>query len=144
MTTQPFPRRDGRIWYIGMAGGCSKPSSGYTFTRIQEQCRQIAGAVQTGTLDHFRETAAPPRTRFFDTVFLQALHDDPAAFPGYFHQLFTRVPPDTLTAFLSETSTWTGDFTLLRSLPLRPFLTAALRAVPLLLGRRLPQSSGIG
>ncbi len=133
MTTQPFPKRDGRVFFIGTAGGCSKPSSGYTFTRIQEQCRQIADAVQAGTLESFQETPPSSRYRFFDAVFLQALRDDPAAFPGYFHRLFTRVPPDTLTAFLSETSTWTGDLQIIRALPLRPFLTAALRAAPLLL-----------
>ncbi len=136
MTTQPFPKRDKRIFFIGTAGGCSKPSSGYTFTRIQEQCRQIAGAVQAGTLERFRETPPSSRYRFFDAVFLQALRDAPAAFPGYFHRLFTRVPPDALTAFLSETSTWTGDLQIIRALPLRPFLAAALRAAPLLLPPR--------
>lgn len=136
MTTQPFPKREGRIFFIGTAGGCSKPSSGYTFTRIQEQCRQIADAVLAGTLESFQETPPSRRFRFFDTVFLQALRDDPAAFPGYFHRLFSRVPPDTLTAFLSETSTWTGDLQIIRALPLKPFLTAALRAAPLLLPPR--------
>lgn len=149
MTTQPFPKRDGRIFFIGTAGGCSKPSSGYTFTRIQEQCRQVAGAVQAGTLESFCEKPPSSRCRFFDVVFLQALRDNPAAFPGYFHRLFTRVPPDTLTAFLSETSTWTGDLQIIRALPLRPFLTAALRAAPLLLpprpaGQRPPRLSAPG
>ena len=132
MTTQPFPKRDGRVFYIGTAGGCAKPSSGYTFTRIQAQCRQIADAVQAGTLETFQESS-PGRFRFFDTVFLQALHDHPEAFPDYFSRLFSRVPPDTLTAFLSETSLWPSDFHILRALPLRPFLTAALRAAPLLM-----------
>jgi lycopene beta-cyclase len=136
MTPQPFPKRDGRVFLIGTAGGCSKPSSGYTFTRIQEQCRQLADAVQSGTLDAFREKPSSWRYRFFDTVFLQALQDRPEAFPGYFHRLFSRVPPDGLTAFLSETSTWASDFQVLRSLPLRPFLAAALRAAPLLVRQR--------
>ena len=132
MTTQTFPKRDGRVFFIGTAGGCSKPSSGYTFARIQEQSRQIADAAAAGTLDHFREKAASARYRFFDTVFLQALSDGPEAFPGYFHRLFTHVSPEALTAFLSESSTWPRDLQILRSLPLRPFLTAAFRAGPLL------------
>jgi lycopene beta-cyclase len=136
MTTQPFPKRDGRVFLIGTAGGCSKPSSGYTFTRIQEQCRQLADAAQSGALDFFQEKHSSWRYRFFDTVFLQALSDNPAAFPGYFHRLFTHVQPDALTAFLSETSTWPSDFQVLRSLPLRPFLTAALRAAPLMVRQR--------
>lgn len=131
MTTQPFPQRDGRIFFIGTAGGCSKPSSGYTFARIQQQCRQIADAAQVGALDRFQAAVSPRRYRFFDTVFLQAMQDDPEAFPGYFYRLFSKVPPDTLTAFLTETGTWRSDFHILRSLPLRPFLTAALRAAPI-------------
>ena len=141
MTTAPFPKRDGRVFFIGTTGGCSKPSSGYTFARIQEQCRQIADAVQAGTLDSFRETRPSRRFRFFDTVFLQALWDNPGAFPGYFHRLFSRVPPEALTAFLSETSSWPSDLQIIRALPIRPFLTAARRATPLLLSRPSERSA---
>ena len=129
MTTQPFPKRDGRLFFIGTAGGCTKPSSGYTFQRIQEQCRQIAEAAAGGTLDRFRERLAPARYRFFDSVFLQVLHDDPGNFPDYFYRLFTRVSPEALTAFLSETSTWRSDLQIMRSLPLGPFLRAALKSI---------------
>ena len=129
MTTRPFPKRDGRIFFIGTAGGCTKPSSGYTFARIQEQCRQIADAAADGTLDRFRERLAPARYRFFDAVFLQVLRDRPAAFPGYFQRLFARVPPQALTAFLSETGTWHSDSKIIRSLPLGPFLQAAIRTL---------------
>lgn len=129
MTTRPFPKRDGRIFFIGTAGGCTKPSSGYTFLRIQEQCRQIADAAALGTLDQFRERPASARSRFFDAVFLQALQEDPAAFPGYFRRLFARVPPQALTAFLSETGTWQSDAQIIQSLPLGPFLRAALHVL---------------
>jgi len=128
MTARPFSKREGRVFFIGTAGGCTKPSSGYTFFRIQEQCRQIADAAARGTLDGFRERLAPARYRFFDAVFLQALRDRPGAFPGYFHRLFARVPPEALTAFLSETGTWRSDAQIIRSLPLGPLLRAALRA----------------
>lgn len=133
MTTQAFPKRDGRTFFIGTAGGCAKPSSGYTFTRIQSQCRKIAAAAAAGALDTYEEAPASRRFRFFDTVFLQALHDNPSAFPDYFTRLFSRVPPDTLTAFLSETSLWPSDLHILRALPLTPFLKAAFRALPLLM-----------
>lgn len=139
MTPQVSPKREGRVFFIGTAGGCSKPSSGYTFTRIQSQCRQIADAAAAGTLDSFQEAPTPTRYQFFDIVFLQALHDTPEAFPDYFYRLFSRVPPETLTAFLSETSLWPSDLQILRALPLAPFLKAALRAVP-----RLRQLSGPG
>ena len=129
MTTQPFPKRIGRHFFIGTAGGCTKPSSGYTFQRIQEQCRQIAEAAAGGTLNRFREQLAPARYRFFDAVFLQVLHNDPGDFPEYFFRLFTRVSPGALTAFLSETSTWRSDLQIMRSLPLVPFLRAAIKSI---------------
>jgi len=68
-------------------------------------------------------------------VFLQAMQDRPEAFPGYFHRLFSRVPPGALTAFLSETSTWPSDLQIIGSLPLGPFLRAALRSLPTLFSR---------
>ena len=129
MTTRLFSRRDGRVFFIGTAGGCTKPSSGYTFQRIQEQCRQLADAVVRGKLECFGERPAAARYRFFDAVFLQAMQDDPAAFPGYFQRLFQRIPPDALTAFLSETSTWRSDSQIIQSLPVKPFLRAAVRAM---------------
>jgi len=135
MTTRPFPKRDGRVFFIGTAGGCTKPSSGYTFLRIQEQCRQLADAAAGGTLGGFREAPAPARYRFFDAVFLRVLRDNPAAFPGYFQRLFDRVPPEALTAFLSEAGTWHSDSQIIRSLPLAPFLWAAMKSLPLMSGR---------
>jgi len=130
MTPRPFPKRKGRIFFIGTAGGCTKPSSGYTFQRIQEQARQMAVAAAAGTLASFREKPPPFRFRYFDTVFLQAMHDRPEAFLGYFQRLFARVPPEALASFLSETSTWRSDLRILSSLPLSPFLQAALRSLP--------------
>ena len=132
MTTQELPSRDGSHFFIGTAGGCSKPSSGYTFTRIQAQCGRIADAAAAGTLSSYREPPTSARFRFFDTVFLQALSDNPGAFPDYFYRLFSHVPPENLTAFLSETSLWPSDLPIIRSLPVPPFLKAALRAAPLL------------
>lgn len=136
MTPRAFARRDGRVFFIGTAGGCTKPSSGYTFARIQEQCRQIAQAA--GTLDGFRERLPPARYRLFDAVFLQAMHERPGSFPGHFRRLFAQVPPATLAAFLSEASTWSDDLAIIRSLPLGPFLGATLRCLP----GRLPWARG--
>ena len=129
MTTQRFPKRNGRVFFIGTAGGCTKPSSGYTFSRIQKQSALIADAALSEKLDDFRERPNP-RFEFFDAVFLQAMRDRPTAVPAYFHRLFSRVPPEVLTAFLSETSTWREEMKIVRSLPLGPFADAALRAVP--------------
>jgi lycopene beta-cyclase len=141
MTTKSFPKRDGRVFFIGTAGGCTKPSSGYTFLRIQEQCRQIADAAQASRLEDFRERPPAARYRLFDIIFLQAMRDRPDRFPHYFHRLFQSVPPEALAAFLSETSTWRSDARIIRSLPILPFLQAALKSLPLWLRHPRPSPS---
>ena len=144
MTTRAFSKRAGRVFFIGTAGGCTKPSSGYTFLRIQEQCRQIANAAASGNLERFREQPPAARYRLFDIIFLQAMRDRPGKFPHYFHRLFHCVPPEAMAAFLSETSTWRSDAQIIRSLPLRPFLQAALRSFPLWLSRWGSSASASG
>lgn len=48
MTDAPYPAQHGsHVFNIGTAGGRSKPSTGYTFQRIQRQSAQIAHAIKT-------------------------------------------------------------------------------------------------
>jgi lycopene beta-cyclase len=139
MTTQPFPLRRGRrVFHIGTLAGSVKPSSGYAFARIGEHARHLAVAFASGRLDTVPRQIAPPKFAFLDTVFLAALERHPERFPAAFYTLFSRVPAARLTRFLSETSTWQDDLSVLRVLPQGTFLRAAMRSLPLWLPRLLP------
>ncbi len=134
-----LPLRQGRrIFFIGQTAGASKPSSGYTFLRIQEQCRGLAAAIAGGNLDAAPRRFAARRFAFFDAAFLAALEQSPERFPGYFCQLFRRVPPDALARFLSETSQWTDECCVAVALPPGPFLRAAVMSAPQWLPHLLP------
>lgn len=124
MTDHPFPRRAGRRAYsIGMLGGETRPSTGYTFLRIQRYCRALAEALTT-------EEIPPERTesrRFeaLDRVFLRFMRRHPEQCPGIYGRMFARVPPDALVHFLTETSSPSEELRLILALPKTPFLKIA-------------------
>lgn len=138
MTTQtPLLRSGRRVFRIGTGAGSVKPSSGYAFARIGEHTRRLAQAYAAGRLDTAFVPLAPSKFVFLDTVFLAALQRHPERFPSVFYSLFKRVPAARLVRFLSETSLWQDDLSLLRVLPQGLFLRAALRSLPLWLPQRL-------
>lgn len=121
MTDYTFPQRMGqRIFLIGTLGGQTRPSSGYTFVRIQRYCRQLAQAMLGNTPLPDRE--APRRFAWFDRVFLNFLRRFPKKCPTVFYQMFARVPSDSLIRFLSDRSSISDELRLILALPKSPFV----------------------
>ena len=134
-----------RITPIGLAGGAARPSSGYTFLRIQRQARWLAERLAAGEEPdpaELRRALGPPKYRFFDAIFLQTLADQPDLAPKIFGRMFARTDPASLVRFLSERSKIGDDLRIVAALPKIPFMTAAVRSVPAWLSRRSP-STGI-
>ncbi len=108
MTTYPFPLRDRNLIYIGMRGGATRPSTGYTFWALQRQLQQLA---QT-----FPElTDLRPWSRkhlLYDATLLRILQDQRLAGDQLFVGLFANNPPDRVLAFLN------GETSLLQELQL--------------------------
>jgi lycopene beta-cyclase len=128
MTDHAFPRRLGeRIHNIGMLGGETRPSTGYTFLRIQRHCRALAAAVVSG--------ADPPesthhrRLDLLDSLFLRFVRERPGECPEVYRRMFAGVPPDSLVRFLTEKSTPLDEARLIRALPKTPFLKLAARTL---------------
>jgi lycopene beta-cyclase len=124
MTDHAFPRRLGeRTHNIGMLGGETRPSTGYTFLRIQRHCRALAAAVASG--------ADPPerthtrRLDLLDSLFLRFVRERPGDCPEVYRRMFAGVPPDSLVRFLTEKSTPLDEARLIRALPKTPFLKLA-------------------
>jgi len=131
MSARRQPTRLGeRVFPIGQAAGASKPSSGYTFLRIQRQCEHLAQAVSQGRLADAPREFAPRRFAFYDSAFLEAFRQSPERFPDYFCRLFQSVGPDALARFLSETSTARDEWQIVTTLPPGPFLAASLASAP--------------
>lgn len=124
MTTHRFPRKTGeRTHAIGTLGGETRPSTGYTFLRVQRYCRALAASL-TGT-DVDPDTVHPWRHRALDGLFLRFLRERPERCPEIYARMFAGVPPGPLVRFLTETSSPFDEARLIGALPKAPFLRIA-------------------
>jgi lycopene beta-cyclase len=128
MTDYAFPRAFGeRVHNIGILGGETRPSTGYTFLRIQRHCRALAWAVASdGALP---AEVHPRRYDLLDSLFLRFVRDRPEECPEVYRRMFVGVPPDPLVRFLTEKSTPLDEARLIRALPKTPFLGLVSRAL---------------
>ena len=128
MTDAPFDVFSSpRVMNIGTAGGRTKPSTGYTFLRIQEHSRQISQALKRTGCPHIREAFAKKRFRFYDSVLLDVLDRDRREGATVFTELYQRNPIQRIFRFLDERTVLSEDVQLMLSTHLRTFTRAALR-----------------
>ncbi|MGB3683728.1 MAG: lycopene cyclase family protein [Rubrobacteraceae bacterium] len=126
MTDYRFGRRPGdRAYSIGMLGGESRPSTGYTFLRIQRYCRKLAHGVTSG--GGIPDKADSSRYDLLDGIFLRFMRRYPERCPAVYHRMFSRVPTDVLVRFLAEKSSPADDLRLVMAMPKAPFIGLALR-----------------
>ncbi|MBK7406765.1 MAG: hypothetical protein IPJ40_01025 [Saprospirales bacterium] len=124
MTDFPFPRSEGRIVYIGTAGGYTKPSSGYTFWRLQKNLRRLVGQLEKTGSPFPLPTLAPARYGLFDSTLLHVLDSGALSAGDLFADLFHHNPPARVLKFLNEETTWIEDLKIMASVPTAPFLKA--------------------
>lgn len=139
MTDAVFERRAGgcdRVFRIGVAGGATRASTGYTFAAVQRQSDAIARAVRAG-----RHPVPPPphaaRARLMDAVLLRALDTGRVDGPDLFFRLFDRVPAGRLLRFLDGRSRLYEDLAVGVHAPVLPMLRTAAE-LPWLPRRHLP------
>jgi lycopene beta-cyclase len=116
MTTYPFPVRDRNLIYIGMRGGATRPSTGYTFLALQRQLMEMARTFPKLT----NLAPWPVRHVLYDATILRILQNGELPADILFVDLFARNPPERVLAFLNgETSLaeelrfmWTTDISL--------------------------------
>jgi lycopene beta-cyclase len=111
---------------IGTAAGWTKPSTGYTFAPIQENCAAIVASLERDELTslHF-----PRKTRFvfYDNILLTIAHRWPKRLPGLFLNLFSSSRPELVFRFLSEKTTFSEEIRLLSGLKFGIFLKGLFR-----------------
>jgi lycopene beta-cyclase len=130
MTDAPFVRQPSpHVMNIGMAGGCTKASTGYTFRRIQKQSRRIAQAlVQTG--QPFYPEPNFSRHAWMDSVLLHVLEKQLSPGKKIFSNLFRKNPPQRVLRFLDEETNLLEDWQIMASVDIPAFLRAALAVGP--------------
>ena len=126
MTTYKFPASQGeRIINIGSLGGSSKPSSGYTFMRIQKHVQKIVKALEKGK-SPVVPAVSPPRYRFYDAVLLNILKNRGGLAEKLFSYMFKNNSVRQLFRFLDEEGGLPNDLKIITSLPPGPFLKSTL------------------
>lgn len=112
-----------RIINMGTVGGLTKPSTGYTFSRIQRHCEAIANSlIQDET------PALPPRSPFryraYDLWLLHIMYHSPKTGHRIFYDLFENNSTDRIFKFLSEQTSPVEDLKIMLSVPPKPFFKA--------------------
>lgn len=127
MTDFPFQRKLGnRILAIGTRGGLIKPSSGYAFSRIQNDSAAIVRSLEK--FGHpFCIPRSPSRYQWFDSILLEVLYRDGKAACPIFLDLFQKNPIERVFRFLDETGGIAENLQILASLPTLPFIRALIR-----------------
>ena len=137
MTDHPLPARlSAHVYHLGTRAGRSKPSTGYTFARVQRHsARLVAALAATG-----RPPQDPTGDRWqfglFDTLLLDIMQRRGESVRDIFARLFERNPVQRILRFLDEETTWRENLQIMLSVDSGPFVRSiwhVLRGRP---GRR--------
>ncbi len=115
MTTYPFRQKSTRIIPIGSAAGASKPSTGYTFLRIQKEAKFLSEQLINGRLP--KQYFKPSRFTVYDNALLEVLKNNGERGEEVFSQLFRNNSPERLLRFLSEDSNFLDELMIMASVP---------------------------
>jgi len=123
MTNMPYPSSTGEFTInIGTAGGVTKPSTGYTFTRIQQDSEGIVKRLRAGKSPHRPHDAWQQRFMVYDSVLLDVMARNRHPASDVFTQLFRNNPPQRVFKFLDEKTNFWEEIKLANSVPKIPFI----------------------
>ncbi|MDW8054011.1 MAG: FAD-dependent oxidoreductase [Anaerolineae bacterium] len=124
MTDARFAAEQGRVIRIGTAGGDTKPSTGYTFQRVQRRTQAIARALAQGRTPRRQPSFRRARHALFDSVLLNVLDERRDRGVHVFTDLFARNPTARVLRFLDEDTSLLEELCVMSSVNKRAFLTA--------------------
>lgn len=114
---------------IGTGGGMSKPSTGYTFHFAEKHAALIVKSLLTNTTLPTVKDLYPSKFNFYDKVLLNYLDKNPQNGAKLFYRLFKRNTPETVFDFLNNETSLFREIKIFSSLPIIPFIKAAIRSL---------------
>ncbi len=125
MTNIHFPTRQGKLFFIGTAGGQTKASTGYTFQFIQKQSAAIVAAlVKTGN----PEIAKPSkRFLFYDSVLLRVLNERKQSGADLFYQMFLKNKASKVLKFLDNETSFGDELKIMNTTKKSVFFPAGMK-----------------
>lgn len=126
MTTQVSPSTSSsRIIPIGTAAGWIKPSTGYGFATIQENCQTLVRNLEINKSNPKKITKSN-RFDFYDNILLTIAHKWPDKLEQVFLNLFQTSSGDEVLNFLGEKTTLSEEVQLLSRLKFPIFIKSLL------------------
>lgn len=111
------------VYNIGSIGGFSKPSTGYTFLRVQEFSKKLAFELMNGSDLNFKDPSKA-KYRYYDKLLLHVLSTSTHDSRRVFMHLFKNNKIDRIFDFLNEDTTIIDDLKIMSSVPYPPFFKA--------------------
>jgi lycopene beta-cyclase len=118
-----IPLYERNIINLGSAGGMTKPSTGYTFMRIQDYTQKLAQNLIQG-FDPLPPGPSKFKYRYYDLLLLHILSNSTQDSLRVFHSLFKKNSLDNILRFLGEETTFSQDLKIMSSVPYIPFFKA--------------------
>ena len=118
-----LPVFEKNIFNLGAVGGQTKPSTGYTFTRIQDYTQQVAQNLING-FDPSPPKPSDFRYRYYDLLLLHILSNSKTDSLEVFKYLFKNNNLDEVFRFLAEDTSYLQDLKIMSSVPYFPFFKA--------------------
>lgn len=116
-----------KIIHIGTASGCVKASSGYAYEFIQIQAEKIVGKLKNGKSPVVKCSFTNKKFLWYDRTFLYVLATGKMKGAELMSHIIKKVAPEKLLDFLSNRSSFLDDFNIMKSVPAKIFLPAALK-----------------
>ena len=114
------------LLHIGTAGGWTKASTGYTFSRINEKTKALINHLKKEKpLNRFNQTN---RFWFYDLIFLDVLYNQNYLGSNLFKKMFEKNDPKTIFKFLDDKSNFWEELKIISSFALSENLGAFLSA----------------
>jgi len=112
---------------MGTSGGFTKASSGYTFQFIQKNVSEIAKNLQAGKNPNQPNSFKAKLYHWYDRTLIDVLLTKKLTGKEVFTRIFKKIMPEKILAFLGNESTLAEDLSIMKSLPLLPFLTSGIK-----------------
>jgi lycopene beta-cyclase len=144
MTTYPFWKHNTqRVLHIGIAGGWTRASTGYTFHNSTKESMRLAASLKAGLSD-MRSFHVSSRFHFYDFVVLDLLKRRNDVGAGFFSRIFETNRIHVVFDFLNGQSTLQQEINIVsKSSPRLQLMYSVLRYVFSRLGFPLYRYKGL-
>lgn len=128
MSDFPFEKySNGNHIRIGTGGGWVKPSTGYSFKNCERNSRKLIENLKKKKPLNFG--LLKRKSRIYDTLFLDLLYSHNERGPKLFYTMYSKIPVQTIFAFLDDQTTFNQDLFIMSRFPPKPFLFSIFKKI---------------